>query len=210
MKLVLATRNPGKIREIRSILSGLDLDLTDAASLGDVPEADENGDTFYDNALAKATAVCNATGLAALADDSGLEVEALGGAPGVRSARYGGPGLSDLERSVKLLDALRGVPEERRAARFRCVMVYYPAPDDDTDPLVTEGLLHGRIALEPAGDNGFGYDPVFFVREAGITVAQMRPERKNRISHRYRALVEMKWLLARRLGLDPGERQLSQ
>ncbi|UCF07147.1 MAG: RdgB/HAM1 family non-canonical purine NTP pyrophosphatase [bacterium] len=201
MRIVLATRNAGKIGEIRSILSGLDLELVEMNAFPDVPEPPEDGDTFYENALVKAKTVHEATGMAALADDSGLEVEALDGAPGVHSARYGGPGLSDLKRSMKLISAVSSIPEEKRDARFRCVMVYYPSPEGRDGALVTEGFLYGKIAFEPAGENGFGYDPIFLVPERGITVAQMPSGEKNRISHRYRALVEMKWMLIRRLNL---------
>jgi XTP/dITP diphosphohydrolase len=196
MKIALATRNEGKIRELRNIFSDSDVEIIDLPAVKEIPE---RGDTFVENALAKAKAVHEATGLPALADDSGIEVEALDGAPGVRSARYGGEGLNDAERSQKLLEELRAVPEGRRAARFRCVMVLYPAPGTLDEALVTEGLFHGIIAREPAGDNGFGYDPVFFVPERGMTVAEMSPEEKNSMSHRYRAAVEMKWLLAEML-----------
>jgi XTP/dITP diphosphohydrolase len=205
LRVVLATRNAGKVGEIQSILSGLDLELIEMNEVPDIPEPLEDGDTFYENALSKAKTVHEATGLPALADDSGLEVEALGGAPGVRSARYGGPGLSDLERSMKLLSAVSGIPEEKRDARFRCVMVFYPSPAGRDGALVTEGFLYGKIAFEPAGENGFGYDPIFLVPERGVTVAQMPGGEKNRISHRYRALVEMKWLLVRTLNLTCGE-----
>jgi XTP/dITP diphosphohydrolase len=187
------------------------------------PEPAEDGETFIENALIKARAAYEATGLPALADDSGLEVEALDGRPGVHSARYGGEGLSDGERSLALLEELAGVPEQRRAARFHCTMVLYPRPGDaidgtpspgvapaggrgrdDSSPgayLATEGYLHGRIAVRPAGENGFGYDPVFLLPNRGLTVAQLEPEEKNEISHRYRALVEMKWLLVRECGV---------
>ncbi len=203
MKIVLATRNGGKIAEIRNILGGLDVELLDAGDFPPFPEPREDGETFLDNALTKARAVHGATGMPALADDSGIEVDALEGAPGVRSARYGGDGLSDGERCLKLLEALKGVPVEKRGARFRCVMALYPGPREGAGPLVTEGMMYGRVAAETAGGNGFGYDPVFLVPGRGVTVAQMTPEEKNAISHRYRALVEMKWLLVREFGLEP-------
>jgi XTP/dITP diphosphohydrolase len=199
MKIVLATRNEGKIRELRGILSDPAIEILDYRDFPGMEEPPERGDTFLENAIAKAKAVHEATGLAALADDSGIEVEALAGEPGVRSARYGGGGLTDAERSQKLLEALRAVPEGRRGARFRCVMVLYPAPGAPDETLVAEGFFHGVIAREPAGDNGFGYDPVFFVPERGMTVAEMSPDEKNSMSHRYRAGVEMKWLLAETL-----------
>ena len=200
MQIVLATRNEGKIREMKSILSGLDVELLDYRDLPSMEQPAEEGETFLENALSKAKAVHAATGLPALADDSGIEVDALGGGPGVRSARYCGEGLSDMERSQRLLEELRGVPDERRGARFRCVMVLYPAPGTDGEALVTEGIFHGRIAARPSGDNGFGYDPVFFVPERGVTVAEMPDEEKNSTSHRYRAGVEMKYMLMKSLG----------
>jgi XTP/dITP diphosphohydrolase len=201
LKVVLATRNRGKLREVRRILSDVDIELLDSGDFPELPEPPEDGDTFQANALSKAKAVHAATGLTALADDSGLEVEALDGGPGVLSARFGGEGLTDTQRSVKLLDSLKGVPEGKRGARFRCVMVLYPAPGRSDRALVTEGLLYGSIAFEAAGENGFGYDPVFIVPDKDLTVAQMEPDEKNSISHRYRALVEMKWLLAREYGI---------
>jgi XTP/dITP diphosphohydrolase len=199
MKILLATRNEGKIREMKSILAGLDVELLDYRDVPPMEQPAEDGETFLDNALSKAKAVHAETGLTALADDSGIEVDALEGGPGVRSARYGGEGLSDRERSQRLLDELSGVPEERRGARFRCVMVLYPAPGTDGEALVTEGMFHGRIAPEQSGENGFGYDPVFFVPERGVTVAEMSDEEKNSTSHRYRAGIEMKYLLMKSL-----------
>jgi XTP/dITP diphosphohydrolase len=174
----------------------LDVELIDAGAFPAYQEPPEDGDTFLDNAISKAMAAHSATGLPALADDSGIEVDALGGAPGVRSARFGGEGLTDAERTSALLDALRGVPPVKRGARFRCVMVLYPSPAGGGRRLETEGFLYGRIAEQPAGENGFGYDPVFIVPGSGMTLAQMAPEEKDAVSHRYRALVEMKWLLA--------------
>jgi XTP/dITP diphosphohydrolase len=201
LSIVLATKNAGKIREMRSILSDLDATILDWSAVPSFPETEESAQTFLENALAKAKAVHAATGLPALADDSGLEVEALGGAPGVRSARYGGPGLSDADRCAKLLRELEGVSAERRGARFRCVAVLYPAPGSLDRGLSTEGFLHGIIAEAPRGANGFGYDPVFLVPERSKTVAEMDAEEKNSISHRYRALVEMKYLLSREYGI---------
>jgi XTP/dITP diphosphohydrolase len=199
MKIILATRNEGKIREMKHILAGLDVELLDYRDVPSMEQPAEEGETFLENALTKAKAVHAATGLPALADDSGIEVDELGGEPGVRSARYGGEGLSDMERSRRLLGELEGVPEENRGARFRCVMVLYPAPGTTDETLVTEGIFHGRIAARPSGSNGFGYDPVFFVPERGVTVAEMTDEEKNRTSHRYRAGVEMKYLLMKSL-----------
>ena len=200
-KIVLATRNRGKIREIKKIISDINIEMLGLDDFPPFPEAEENGESFRENALIKARAASRATGLPALSDDSGLEVDALHGAPGIHSARYGGPSLSDTDRCFKLLEALRDIPEERRSARFRCVMVLFPRPGEESGALVTEGILEGRISFEPAGESGFGYDPVFLVPEEGKTAAQMTMEEKNRISHRYRALVEMKALLVRELAL---------
>ena len=197
MRVVVASHNAGKIAEISGILSGSGIELAGLDDFPAYPEPEENGATFLENAMIKARAAHEATGLPALADDSGIEVDALGGAPGIRSARYGGERLDDAGRYTKLLSELAGKPGEERTARFRCVMVLYPAPDTEGDALVTEGILEGRIALEPAGENGFGYDPVFFVPGAGKTAAEMDRAEKNSISHRYRALVEMKAMLER-------------
>ena len=197
MKIVIASRNAGKVAEISGILSGSGVELAGLGGFPAYPEPEETGESFLENAVIKARAAHEATGLPALADDSGLEVDALGGSPGIRSARYGGGGLSDEERYRKLLGELEGMPDEKRAARFRCVMVLYPEPGGDGSALVTEGILEGRIAKEPAGKNGFGYDPVFFIPGAGRTAAEMAPEEKNAVSHRYRALMEMKALLDR-------------
>ncbi|MBN1165293.1 MAG: RdgB/HAM1 family non-canonical purine NTP pyrophosphatase [Candidatus Krumholzibacteriota bacterium] len=207
LKIVLATRNRGKIREIRKIISDIDVELLGLDEFPPFPQPEENGATFLENALLKAKAAHRVTGLPTLSDDSGLEVEALGGGPGVFSARYGGSSLSDGDRYRKLLEELEGVPEEKRGARFRCVMVIYPRPGKKTGALITEGILEGRISIKPAGRSGFGYDPVFLVPEAGKTAAQMSLEEKNRISHRYRALVEMKALLIREYGLSLKERK---
>jgi XTP/dITP diphosphohydrolase len=201
LSIVLATRNAGKIREMRAILSDLDVAILDSRDFAPFPEPLEEGETFFDNAVSKAKAVHRATGLAALADDSGIEVDALQGAPGVRSARYGGAGLSDGDRCAMLLEALRGVPEEKRGAHFHCVAVLYPAPGAQRKGIVTEGFLYGKIAGAPRGSSGFGYDPVFYVPERGKTVAEMDAEEKDSLSHRYRALLEMKFVLEREFGV---------
>jgi XTP/dITP diphosphohydrolase len=203
MRIVVASRNEGKIAEISGILSGSGIELAGLGEFPPYPEPEESGETFLENAMIKARAACEATGLPVLADDSGLEVDALGGAPGVRSARYGGEGLDDRERYIKLLEELEKAGRGARAARFKCVMVLYPAPGTEGDCLATEGILEGEIASEPAGENGFGYDPVFLVQQLGRTAAQLEPQEKNSISHRYRALVEMRAMLER--GGDPLE-----
>lgn len=195
LKIVVGTRNRGKIKEIRRILSGAGIEMSALEDFPPFPEPEENGKSFFENALIKAKAAYKATGLPALADDSGIEVDALDGRPGIGSARYGGAGASDSDRSKLLLEELREKKGTERRARFRCVMVLYPAPGTEEKILMTEGVLEGMIAGEPAGNNGFGYDPVFYLPEEGLTVAQMDPDRKNRISHRYRALIEMRGLI---------------
>lgn len=194
-RIVIASRNRGKIGEITAILSGAGVELSSLDAFPPYPEPEETGTTFTENAMIKARAAFEATGLPSLADDSGIVVDALGGEPGVRSARYGGEGLTDAGRCEALLKAMEKVPAGERTARFMCVMVLFPAPRDPLKAFVTEGILEGTIAFEPSGENGFGYDPVFFVPEKGKTVAMMSGGEKNAISHRYRALVEMKGLL---------------
>jgi XTP/dITP diphosphohydrolase len=188
IKLLVATNNPGKIREYEALLEELPagVEITLPAREGLDLEVEESGQTFEENARLKAEAYAAASGLPALADDSGLEVDALGRAPGVRSARYGGPGASDEDRYRKLLAALDGVPAGRRTARFRCV-VALALPGG---PVWTaEGRLEGQIGFTPRGEHGFGYDPVFVVAGyGGQTLAELEPGLKNRISHRARAV----------------------
>lgn len=189
-RLVFATRNRGKLRELRQLLTpdhfpgGVELLGLDDIQ---VPEIPETGETFSENAEAKARGVMQATGLPALADDSGLEVDALGGAPGVHSARYAGAGASDADRIALLLRNLDGVPAQRRGARFRCVVAFVDPADPDRVHL-HEGSCEGRILQTPRGSGGFGYDPVFFAPELGQTFAEAPPEQKNRLSHRGRAM----------------------
>lgn len=214
MKIVLATGNRGKIAEIRNILSDINVEILTIEDFDSFPDPEETGSSFLENSLIKSKAAYEATGFPALADDSGLEVDCLDGGPGIMSARYGGEGLDDRHRYLKLLEEIADVPEEKRSARFRCVMTFYPvdsefAPsagleqknsakltEEEKIALVTEGFLYGKIAKEPAGESGFGYDPVFYIPEEGMTAAQLPAGRKNSISHRYRALVEMKRLLS--------------
>jgi XTP/dITP diphosphohydrolase len=184
MRFLVATNNPGKIREYDVLLAGLRLDLCGLAEVGLDTEVEETGQTFAENALLKALAYGRASRLLTLADDSGLEVEALGGAPGVYSARYAGKGASDADRYRKLLTALEGVPWEKRAARFRCVIAL-AWPDGRAETF--EGQCDGVIAFEPRGTNGFGFDPVFYMPEHGCTMAELPTEVKNRVSHRARA-----------------------
>jgi XTP/dITP diphosphohydrolase len=190
--LVVATRNRGKVAELERLLAGLDLTLLSLDQAGVTEELAETGDTFTANAIQKAERTRDLTGLAALADDSGLCVEALDGAPGVYSARYGGPGRSDQERVSLLLAALDGVPSERRGARFVSVLAL-ARPGAPT--LTVEGTVAGVIATRPAGTGGFGYDPVFSIPDLAATMAEVPAEVKNTISHRARAARAMRPLL---------------
>jgi len=189
-RLLFATLNRGKLRELRQILAGIELELLGLADLGDTPEVVEDAETFAGNARKKAVAMMRATGLPTIADDSGLEVDALDGRPGVRSARYAGVGASDADRVVKLLGELRGVPRARRTARFRCAVAYvHPAEPARVE--LREAACEGWITERPSGENGFGYDPVFFVDELGQTFAEAPAADKNRLSHRGKALRQM-------------------
>jgi XTP/dITP diphosphohydrolase len=184
--LLLASANRGKLRELRTILAGLPVELVGLAEagLGDQPEVEETGDSFLENALLKARAYAGWSGLAAVADDSGLEVDALGGAPGVRSARYAGQGASDQANLDKLLAALAGVPPERRAARFRCAAVLV---DPDGGEWHAEASWEGRLLDTPRGANGFGYDPVFLPDGWELTSAEVDQATKDAASHRGQA-----------------------
>ncbi|HEY8520221.1 MAG TPA: RdgB/HAM1 family non-canonical purine NTP pyrophosphatase [Gammaproteobacteria bacterium] len=184
-RFVLASGNAGKLAEMRALLAPLGVELVAQTELG-VDGPAETGLTFVENALLKARHAALATGLPAIADDSGLVVDALGGAPGVRSARFAGPGASDADNVAKLLEALRGRPDAERTASFHCVLVALAAPDDPA-PVIAAGAWPGRIATAPAGRFGFGYDPVFFAPRLGATAAELPPAVKNRISHRARA-----------------------
>jgi XTP/dITP diphosphohydrolase len=189
VKAVVATRNRGKVREILPLLGGAGLELQTIDELAPDAELREDGDTFEDNALAKARQAARATGLPAIADDSGLEVAALDGAPGVYSARYAGLPSDDARNNRKLLEALRGVPAERRGARFRCVAAFVdPARGLE---IVRAGDCEGEILEAPRGDAGFGYDPLFLLTALGRTMAELPLEQKNQLSHRaaaFRAL----------------------
>lgn len=158
-RLVLATGNPGKVRELNALLSGLGIEVLPQSDF-DVPEIAETGLTFVENALLKARNAARYSGLPAIADDSGLEVDVLRGAPGIYSARYAGPQASDQDNVFKLLDALREIPDGERSARFQCVLVFMRQEDDPT-PLICQGAWEGQITREPAGSSGFGYDPIF-------------------------------------------------
>lgn len=193
--LVLASGNAGKIREFQALL-GSTWRVLPQFDFGVVP-VEETGSTFLANALLKACHAARVTGLPALADDSGLEVDALGGAPGVRSARYAGPEADDAANNARLLAALSGVPEPRRTARYRCVLVWTDGPDDSA-PLIAEGRWEGRILLEPRGRGGFGYDPLFLDSASGMAAAELKPNVKNMRSHRGLALARMQELLRSR------------
>lgn len=191
-KLLLATNNPGKVREYKSLLRGIPYQIVTPAEQGITTEIEEAGVSFEENARLKATALSKESGLLSLADDSGLEVDALGGEPGHLSARYAGEGASDADRINYLLDKLKGVPEKERTARFRCVIAI-AAPDGTVE--TCSGECQGVIATEPRGNNGFGYDPIFYVPELGKTMAELTPEEKNRISHRAKAAEKARALL---------------
>ncbi len=185
MKAVIATRNKGKIKELKELLSDFGLDILPLDHFPQVGEIVEDGDTFFENAMKKAKTVSEKTGLMAIADDSGLEVDALKGAPGVYSARYAGEGATDEQNYLKLLDEMKDVPEEKRGAQFRCVMVAY-RPDGRW--VSAEGVCRGRITYSPRGEKGFGYDPVFVPEGDTRTMAELTREEKNKISHRGKAL----------------------
>ncbi|KNC94653.1 XTP/dITP diphosphatase [Trabulsiella odontotermitis] len=185
-KVVLATGNAGKVRELATLLSVFGLNIVAQTELG-VDSAEETGLTFIENAILKARHAAQITGLPAIADDSGLAVDALGGAPGIYSARYSGVDATDRENLEKLLETLKDVPDGQRQAQFHCVLVYLRHADDPT-PLVCHGRWPGVITREPAGQGGFGYDPIFFVPSEGKTAAELTREEKIAISHRGQAL----------------------
>lgn len=188
-KVVLATGNAGKVRELASLLQDFGLDIVAQTELS-VESAEETGLTFIENAILKARHAAAITGLPAIADDSGLAVDALGGAPGIYSARYAGEDASDRENLEKLLAALKDVPDSKRQAQFHCVLVYLRHAEDPT-PLVFHGVWPGVITHAPAGEGGFGYDPIFYVPSEGKTAAELTREEKSAISHRGQALKQL-------------------
>ena len=214
MRLLLATGNQGKVRELRALLAGLSLELMSAAEAGVAYAAEETGETFAENAVIKAEALCRAAGLPAVADDSGLEVEALGGRPGVRSARFAGEGATDAANNAKLLTLMEAVPNGRRGGRFvSAVALAWPG----RSTRVAEGVCHGIVGRAPRGNGGFGYDPLFVCQDPdpeaeaaganGLTYAEMSDEQKNRISHRARAMRALREMLESDLsGTGPGPR----
>ena len=185
-RLVLATGNAGKLREMRAILAPWSVDVRPQSEFTGAA-AEETGLSFVENAILKARFAAAASGLPAIADDSGLEVDALHGAPGIYSARYAGPGADDAANNVRLLQELDAMPDAARAARYRCAMVFLRWPLDPS-PLVRQASWEGRIARVPRGSGGFGYDPLFLVGDGEVTAAEMEPARKNEVSHRGKAL----------------------
>lgn len=198
-KIVLASRNKGKIRELRELLaeSGIEFRGIEVLSLADfpeLPEVEEDGATFWENAVKKATVVAAATGLVTLADDSGLEVDALDGQPGVLSARFAGSHGNDSANNALLLDRLQGIAEKHRTARFRCAIAI-AAPNGVTE--TCDGFCEGMIGFTPKGAGGFGYDPLFFIPEQGMTMAELPEGAKNQISHRAKAMQKAITMLPR-------------
>jgi len=192
--LLIATHNPGKRRELMALFADLPLRLTDLMELGIEEVAEEPHDSLEENARWKALCYAARSGLWTLADDSGLEIDALGGAPGVRSARFAGPDADDLARIREVLFRMAGVPWPQRTARFRCVIAM-ARPGEA--PVLVEGRVEGYIAFEPRGSSGFGYDPIFYIPELGKTMAELPMEVKNRISHRARAARKAREILER-------------
>jgi XTP/dITP diphosphohydrolase len=197
--LIVATANPGKLREFRALLADLPFEICSLAELS-LPSPEETGATFLANAMLKARHAAAAGRCAAVADDSGIEVDALGGAPGIYSARYAGAGASDAANNAKLISALRGVPLELRGARYRCALVFVAAAD--APPRVAEAAWEGFILDTPRGAGGFGYDPYFWLPELKKTAAELAPDEKNRLSHRGRAMRALREILQAEGGLQ--------
>jgi XTP/dITP diphosphohydrolase len=188
MRIVIATTNQNKLRELKELLIGFDVQILSLMDFPDCPPVVEDGESFAENALKKAQTICAHTGLLTIADDSGLEVDCLEGRPGIFSARYAGEGADDRKNYEKLLQEIKGVAPENRSARFRC-MLAIAAPSGRHR--IVDGEYRGFIITEPRGENGFGYDPVFIDTISGLTFAEMKPDQKNQISHRARALHEL-------------------
>lgn len=193
-RIVLASTNSGKLREFRDMLSTINLKVVPQSDFN-VSESPETGLSFVENAILKARHASKGSGLSAIADDSGLEVDCLNGAPGIYSSRFSGEGATDEKNISKLLDAMSGVPEEKRTARFQCLLVYMRHCEDPT-PVICQGTWEGLIAEKPNGKNGFGYDPVFFIREQNCTAAELPKEVKNTLSHRGRAMRQLLEILS--------------
>ena len=198
MRYIIATHNKDKLAELSRILEPLGIEAVTDRDLGlELPEVDETGTTFAENAYLKAESACRFTGLPAIADDSGIAVDALNGGPGIYSARYGGPDATDKDRNLKLLNELEGLPAEKRGAHYVCaVCCVFP---DESEPLTAEGYMYGTIGTEERGERGFGYDPLFIVKD-GKTVAEITDEEKDAISHRGNALRLFRTALLEKLG----------
>lgn len=188
-KLVLASGNKGKLKEFGQVLAPLGFEVVPQSEY-QVQDVDETGLTFIENALLKAREASRVSGQPAMADDSGIEVDALKGAPGIYSARFSGPGATDQKNNAKLLQELDGLPEAARTARYWCVLVYLRHADDPT-PIIAQGSWEGRILEAPRGEGGFGYDPLFWVDAMGCSAAELAPEEKNRLSHRGKATLDL-------------------
>ncbi len=195
MKLLLATRNRDKVREIKAMLADLPLEILCAADMPELPEVEEDAPTLEGNAIKKARTLYEITGIPAMADDTGLEIDALNGAPGVYSSRYSGPGATYRDNVEKVLREMRGVASEKRTARFRTVIAYVDGRETET----LEGVCPGRITTEPRGSGTFGYDPIFEVDGTGKTMAEMSLSEKNSISHRGRAMAKFVEFLHKKL-----------
>lgn len=194
--IVLASRNPKKIKELKALLADLPVRVLSLDDFCGVPEVEETGQTFAENAEIKAKTVAQATGLISVADDSGLEVDALGGQPGVYSNRFAGPDATDRDKYMRILELLQGVSDDNRTARFHAA-VAVATPEGET--VVVEGTCEGRIARKPRGEGGFGYDPIFYLPEFGRTMAELPPDVKNQISHRAKAMHAAKNVIRRLL-----------
>lgn len=187
-RVIVATKNKGKLKEIKGILREFDFEILSMEEAGASEDIEETGQTFEENAIIKATGIQKLTGAMVIADDSGLEVDALNGAPGIFSARYSGEHANDLKNNQKLLDELKEVPDRDRTARFVCAIAVALG---ENKVFTVRGTVDGVIGHAPAGENGFGYDPLFYLAQYGKTMAQLTPEEKNKISHRGMALVKM-------------------
>ena len=188
-RIVLASNNQGKVEEINQLLANRPVEVVLQQMLG-ISEVEETGLTFVENAILKARHAAGQSGLPAIADDSGIEVDALMGAPGIYSARFAGPVCSDQQNNIKLIQALSDLPQEQRTARYQCVLVYMRHAQDPT-PVICQGTWEGVILESPRGNNGFGYDPLFYLPDRGLSAAEMSTEEKNRISHRGQALQKL-------------------
>lgn len=188
-QIVLASGNAGKVHEIDQLLEGLNLEILPQSEF-DVPEIEETGTTFVENAILKARNAAHHTGLPAIADDSGITVDVLYGRPGIYSARFAGVDATDEENIAKLISMVKPFPDEERTARFICSMVYLRYEEDPT-PVIAEGVWEGQLLIDPKGQNGFGYDPIFYISSQQCTSAELPPEIKNKLSHRGQALREL-------------------